>query len=237
MASVIPEHPWIAEFEEATLIPESLPATPLRGMNLRLAAGDWVLVRVDADRPRLPLAAAASGLLPPARGRVRYLGRVWNQWEHAKEAALRGGIGRVFEDWGWVSNLSVLENVTLAMRHHTRVAEADLVSRADALAQRFGLPEVPRGRPAVIEEEMLRRAEWVRAWLCQPRLLILERPTRRVADPHVATLLEAVLELLQTGTAVLWISSDPRIEHDPRSAVARRYDVLDGQLVPREAAA
>lgn len=227
----------ILEFQAAVLPADTEALVRLQPVSFRLLGGDWMLVQVAADRARLPLAAAATGLMPAESGWVQFLDHRWNQREHRREATLRSRIGQVFEGRGWISNLTVLENVLLASRHHTRTADTELQQAADRWARRFGLSQVPRSRPSLVEEETLRRSEWVRAFLATPDLLIFERPERGVNDEHLGALLDAADEARGRGAAVLWISSDPRVEIHPRSRGARQFAVRGTELVPRGSAA
>src|SRR5688500_12628890 len=76
-------------------------------VHLTLRPGDLVLVRMEKEHTRLPLADAACGITPAAEGVVRFLGESWSDLPAERAAARRGRIGRVFEDQGWVRNLSI----------------------------------------------------------------------------------------------------------------------------------
>jgi len=180
----------------------------LRDVELRLEPTQWALVEVPHDRDALPLAPAAQGLVLADAGRVAFLGHVWNDRQLSTEATLRGRIGRVFAQRGWVSNLSVLENVVLSQRHHTKRPEAELEQAADDLARQFDLSQVPRGRPANVAPDMLRRAEWVRALLGQPELILLEHPLRESSPAFAPALVRQLRGALERGAAAIWITSE-----------------------------
>lgn len=224
----------VLEFRSATLMAEWPAYRTLRHIELRLGAGDLAMVHVESDDAPLPLAPAAQGLIEPTRGSVLFQGHAWNDEDPWLEGRLRARIGRVFESWGWVSNLSVLENVTLSQRHHTRRPESDIEAEADLWAQRFGLPQTPRGRPANLPPDTLRRAEWVRAWLARPRLLLLEHPTRGAPPESFEALSAAVRDVRQGGAAVLWIVSDDRAWRDTELRPSSRWTVTGEELRPAQ---
>ncbi|MCA1810158.1 MAG: organic solvent ABC transporter ATP-binding protein, partial [Lentisphaerae bacterium] len=143
----------------------------------------------------------------------------WSRIDQDQALRLRAQIGRVFDWHGWVSNLDVIENITLAQRHHTRRSLREITEEAQALASAFNLPEVPRGRPAAVPHRDLRRAEWVRAFMGRPALVCLERPGMGVAGEHLASLARAVNELCARGGAALWLAADDR---ECRAAAADR---------------
>jgi phospholipid/cholesterol/gamma-HCH transport system ATP-binding protein len=143
-----------------------------------------------------------------AAGEVRFLGESWNTVHRDKAPGLRGRIGRVFDEPGWVSNLDVDENITLSQRYHTRRPEPEIHEEARQRAQELGLTELPQGRPAFVPRAELRRAEWVRAFMGDPKLIILERPTRDLPEEWAGPLLAQVQKARERGSAVLWIAGD-----------------------------
>jgi phospholipid/cholesterol/gamma-HCH transport system ATP-binding protein len=200
---------------------ESDPAydSPIWNVSLRLAPGELALVRLERGVVRLPLADAAEGLAEHYDGTAKFLGRDWRSVPAGEGAALRGRIGRVFDavgaaGTGWVSNLDVDENVMLAQRHHTRRPSLEIEAEAAKLARMFGLPGLPRGRPAQTRAPDLRRAACVRAFLGTPDLILLERPTQGVYPEIMAPLINAVRSARARGAAVVWLNDNPAVWGD-----------------------
>lgn len=205
----------------------------LRGVSLRLAPGELCLVRVPAQEPVTMLADAASGLLEPHAGAVLFEGRVWSSCSADEVAAARSRIGRVFERAGWLSNLDVDENITLGRRYHARRASDAALAEARALAQELGLDGLPAGRPAFVDRETLCRAQWVRALMGTPALLLLERPGRDVDAALLEPLVRAVNRRReQAGTAVLWIADAREALDDSALRPTRKCAMEDGVLRP-----
>ncbi len=217
--------PAVLEFRDATLPGEAPHWMALREVRCSLAPGQCALVRTLHRRLGLPLAPAAVGLTLAQSGEVRFQGQSWSDRDPAAQARRRGLIGRVFEGWGWVSNLSVVENVVLAQRHHTRRTDAELEQQADILAKRFQLHQTPRGRPANLSADILQRSQWVRALLGQPRLLLLEHPGEDVELDALDNLVDEVAAARQRGAAVLWITGDHRLVTHPRLCPTARYEI------------
>lgn len=194
----------ILEFSNVALSGAVRGQAEMRSLTFNLPHGCLLLIKVEAGNEYLPIADAAEGLIIPQVGFIRWHGKAWNSLEPLAELKARARIGRVFEKNSWLSNLNVSENVTLCQRHHTARPERDIITEADLLAKYFGLPEAPRHRPAFVAKRELRMAEWVRALIGKPLLLLLERPESGVPDDNLPKLIDAVQTALKRGAAVIW---------------------------------
>ena len=152
--------------------------------------------------------------------------------DHA--AARRGTIGRLFDDEGWISDMDLDQNILLSQLHHTRRNAEEILDEAVKFARLFGLPGLPRGRPASVRRPDLRKAACIRAFLGQPTLIILERPERGVYADLIAPLVNAVRSACQRGAAVLWTASDPRIWQNPALGATSRAKMCGPQLYAME---
>lgn len=222
---------FILEFNGVTLHSSAFGHADMRGVSFRLGPGELMLIQVEPGNEQLPLADAAEGLAEANEGHIAFLGERWSAAAPDRQLALRARIGRVFDGPGWISNLNVLENLTLSQRHHTLRPIPDIVAEAQGLARSFGLTDVPAGRPAVVLRRDLRRAEWIRAFLGKPELILLERPTFGVAVDHVALLIRAVVEARARGAAVIWTYDDPAVVRDGSLQKCLRFRMRGDTMV------
>jgi len=209
----------VLEFTDVTVATTPLGHAGLSHVNARFRPGTLTIIKVEPGNEQLPIADLAEGLLCPAEGRVAFQGEPWTTMLPEQVLQRRAQIGRVFDGHGWISNLNVNENVTLSQRHHTRRPIAEILAEAEALARAFGLSELPKTRPALVAHQDLRRSEWIRAFLGQPLLVLLERPMQGVPLQHLPRLIGAVREACAHKAAVLWLtdSSRPLGESGPES--------------------
>ena len=155
----------------------------------------------------------------------------WRDLPPERGAALRGRIGRVFEDHGWISNLEIQDNITLAQRHHADRPEEEIEEEAVNLSRVFGLPGLSLGPVSGVLGQDLSRAACVRALLGRPDLVVLERPTRGVYPEIMPALVNSLRSARERGAAVLWTTSDARVWIDPDIRPSRKFAMLGSQLV------
>jgi phospholipid/cholesterol/gamma-HCH transport system ATP-binding protein len=179
---------------------------PLRAMDLAVGAGDLALIEVPGPRRGAVLADLCMGLVPLVSGSVRFLGRSWHPMPQRHADALRGHIGRLFSSPIRPDTPDVARRVLLARLHHTHIPEPALRLQATRLAERFGLPGLPTGPARLLTDNDLLRAACVRAFLGQPRLIILELPSAVQQDDLVAALLSVCAERRGEGVAVVWLA-------------------------------
>jgi phospholipid/cholesterol/gamma-HCH transport system ATP-binding protein len=222
--------PSILKFANVTIPVSPHYETDLWNISFELNSGDLLLVRIERENERLPLADAAEGLVPATQGGVRFRGEDWHGMSADHAAAQRGKIGRLFEDEGWISDVDVDQNIMLAQRHHTIRSEEEILAEALRFARMFGLPGLPRGRPGMMRRWDLRKAACIRAFLGQPTLIILEQPVRGVYADFMAPLVNAVQSARRRGAAVLWTVTDPQIWNHPGIHPTTRAKMFGSEL-------
>jgi len=215
------EEPSILEFAGVSLSPATPHISGLTGVSLSLGRGEIAIVELEEGREHSPLASLAQGLMSPDSGCVRFKGENWAEIAAARISTQRGLIRRVYEHYGWVTNLDVMENLCLAECYHTRRSMEEIVREIRDLARRFGIDPVPEARPTRVHSMVLRKLEWVRAFVGTPELILLERPFFGAPRADAAKLTQAVCEAAHRGVAVLWLADDPHVLEECGERVSR----------------
>jgi phospholipid/cholesterol/gamma-HCH transport system ATP-binding protein len=222
----------ILEFRGVTAAAEPPYESGLAGTDLVLRAGELACFCVSERQGAWVFADAAEGLVRPGAGAVLFEGEDWAALGADRAADCRSRIGRVFETRGWLSNLDMDENVTLPQRYHTARPLSEIEAEAQAMARAFGFADLPRARPALLRRDERRRAEWIRAFLGSPSLVILEFPMRDVYADALPRLAEAVGAARRRGAAVIWIDAEESRRGLEALKPARIYGV-DGEAWAR----
>ena len=224
----------VLALEEVTVPREGPYHTGLSGASFAIEPGELGMVLLEGNRPLTPLADVASGLLPPERGRVRFKGRDWAHMGSDETCAARARTRRVFAAQGWIDRIGVDGNLMLAEAHHTRRRLHEIADEAADRCREFGLPGLPRDRPSDTPETDLRRAECARAFLGEADLYLLERPELANWPALMTALVARVHGALLRGAAVLWLTTEPSVWHDPGVPSARRLR-FSGPVLAEEA--
>lgn len=214
----------ILELSDARLILQSGARVSI---SLTLRAGDFALIDARAAERIGLIGDLAGGVVACAPGTARFIGRDWARLPPAHAAALRGRIGRVFADGGWIDFADMAINLLLPMRHHTRVPEDELRERAARLCLRFGLPGLPLVRPGQLSPLELARAGCARALLGDPVLLVLETPLQGRYTDLLMPLLNAIAEVRARGGAAMWLTRNDSVWSDPSFPATHRLRLTE----------
>ncbi len=220
----------VLEFQQVTAEGGHLYDSAIWQVTFSLRRGELALVHLEEGHVRIPLADAAQGLVEPVQGSVSFLGEDWSAIAHDAKLTARAKIGRVFDEPGWISELDMEENITLAQRHHTRRTQSAIRDEASELARQFSLPGLPQGRPSGMRAPDLRRAACVRAFLGKPELLILERPTAGVYPAIMPALMAGVRKARSQGAAILWTTDNWEVWNDPGINPTLRCKMTGSQM-------
>ena len=213
--STPPQVPADGNAASALLEAEALgQAGQLQPMDLQVRAGEIVGVAGLLGAGRTELARLLFGIEAPDHGVLRVGGEVVNFASPVD--AIRCGLALCPEERktdGVVAELSVRENIALALQ--ARLGLRRYLSRAEqtALAERFVVAlgiktasiETPIGLLSGGNQQKAVIARWLAT---EPRLLILDEPTRGIDVAAKQEIMEQILSLAKAGMAVIFISSE-----------------------------
>jgi ribose transport system ATP-binding protein len=225
-----------AQAGEEVLAIEGLHAPPrVRGASLAVRRGEIVGLAGLLGAGRSETVRVAFGADAAAdAGQLRFEGRPFSPTEPRE--AIRAGIGFCSEDRkveSIVPEMSVRENLTLALLPHlARAGVVDEVRQrevVDRFIRRLGVrcagPDQPIRELSGGNQQKVLLARW----LCMdPKLLILDEPTRGIDVGAKAEIQALIRELAEGGLAVLMVSSEVKEIVD---GADRAYVMRDGRTV------
>lgn len=204
-------------------------------VSFQLNRGELLVIHLEEGCEDIGLADIALGLEQTDSGHVRYRNTEWFWPSSEADERRRAEIGRVFRGGGWIANLNVLENITLAQRYHAGRTLDELMPAITTWGKLAGLNDIPTDRPAAVSSaETLRCAQWVRAYYTEPPMVIMEQPMEDVPDRKLQPLVDIVAKAQTGGTAVLWLTSDPRVLWHRTVLSSSRFRMSGSRMIPDE---
>ena len=177
----------------------------LRGVSLRVAAGELVCLIGANGAGKTTTAKTISGLLRPRGGRVTFLdARIDGRPAHE---ILRAGIAHCPEGRRIFPDMTVREN--LEMGAFVRGRAAAITDDLDRVLERF---PVLRQRARQLggtlsggEQQMLAIA---RALMSNPKLLVLDEPSLGLSPTMVEATFQLIAEIRRQGVTVLMVEQN-----------------------------
>jgi len=201
----------------------------LRGIDLEIAEHDVVALIGASGSGKSTLLRTINLLERVDDGQVWLRDRDISE-PTVKADAVRARIGVVFQQFNLFPHLSVVDNVTLALREVMGVDRATATRRGLDLLERVGLAAKAREYPDRLSGGQQQRAAIARAIATEPELLLLDEITSALDPELVGEVLDLVRELKRDGTTIVMATHEMAFARD----VADRIVFLDAGVVAEE---
>ena len=173
----------------------------LRGVSLRVEAGQVVTLLGANGAGKSTTLRAISGLTKPAAGEILFDGQ--SIAGLGPEAIVRLGISHVPEGRRVFPGLTVKENIMLGGSNR-RAAKSELSREADAMFDLF--PDIRRFADALgwtLSGGQLQMVAVARGLMAKPRLLLLDEPSLGLAPVIVQAVFRIISQIRQSTTVLL----------------------------------
>jgi putative ABC transport system ATP-binding protein len=206
---------------------EGAPVRALRGVDLVVAAGEFVAVTGPSGCGKSTLLNLVSGLDTPSDGEVFLAGESLAGKDESELAHVRRRhVGFVFQFFNLLEDTSALENVALAaVIAGASRRKAEL--RARELLDLLGLPDKAGELPGVLSGGQRQRLAIARALANEPTLLLADEPTGALDSVGGLEVLELFRRLHAGGQTILLVTHDAGVA----DAAERVVRMQDGRIV------
>ena len=196
--------------------------TALRDVWLQVEAGELVSVWGRRRSGRTTLLRVAGGLDRPNEGTVRFDGR---DLRHDRDGMLGDRIGYVRTSFNAAHGERVVDHVALGLL--ARGVQLDRArARADAVLGRAGAAACADLEPHELGMAEVARVAIARAMVAEPRLLLVDEPTKGVDLSERDWILALLRSIANEGTAVLMTVG----EATELSGADRALSIAEGEL-------
>lgn len=183
----------------------------LQGVDLAVAAGEFVAVTGPSGSGKSTLLHLIAGLDAPTTGVVRFEGvDLASLSDDARTLLRRRRVGFVLQFANLLPTLSVLENVSLPLLMDG-ARSAAVRDRAAELLDQVGLTHRADHRPDELSGGETQRATLARALLTRPALVVADEPTGALDSASGAAVLDLLRRAVDTdGQTVVLVTHEAR---------------------------
>jgi putative ABC transport system ATP-binding protein len=198
----------------------------LRGVSLRMAAGETASLIGPSGSGKTTLLMTAAGLVRPSAGRIEIAGTDLSKLDEDGLARFRrDAVGIVFQGFHLVPTMTALENVALPLEFAGRHDAFEIA--AESLAA-VGLASRREHYPAELSGGEQQRVALARAFAAAPKLILADEPTGNLDGATGKQVMDLLFRLAdERGTTLLLVTH----ELDLARRAQRIIELADGKIV------
>jgi putative ABC transport system ATP-binding protein len=203
-----------------------VPVEALRGVNLKVEAGDFVSILGPSGSGKSTMLNLIGALDKPTSGTLLIDGIDIGKLNDNQLAELRLKIGFVFQFFNLIPRLTAKDNVELSMSI-ANMNKADREKRAIELLETVGLKDRVNHKPAELSGGQQQRVAIARALANNPKFLLLDEPTGNVDSKTASEVLSLIKKLnIEKNVSVIMVTHD---QHLAREA-SKTMQMFDGEI-------
>jgi putative ABC transport system ATP-binding protein len=199
----------------------------LNGVSLSIDAGEFVAVMGPSGCGKSTLLNLLGLLDTPSTGSYMFFGEEVARYAEKQLTRLRREhIGFVFQSFNLIDDLTVAENVEVALLYRS-VGAAERKRRVAEALERVGIAHRARHRPQQLSGGQQQRVAVARALVSAPKLILADEPTGNLDTANGDEVMRLLSEAAAAGVTVIMVTHS--LVH---AAVAQRtIKLLDGRVV------
>ena len=202
--------------------------TALDNVNLEIKAGEYIAVTGPSGCGKSTLLSILGLLDSPDAGEYWFNGEnVAGRSENQMNDLRRGRIGFIFQSFNLIEELSVEENVELALEY-SRVPAGERRERVANVLDKLGVAHRAQHRPSQLSGGQQQRVAIARALVNKPVLLLADEPTGNLDTARGDEVMRLLEQINAEGTTIVMVTHAP--SHAARAS--RRIGLLDGSITP-----
>ena len=206
---------------------DTVETTALDSIYLDIADGEFVAIMGPSGCGKSTLLNIMGMLDSPSSGTYEFAGTDVAGMSESKLADFRKrNIGFIFQSFNLVDELTVRENVELALLYHN-VPANDRRARVEQVMDRVGIAHLARHRPSQLSGGQQQRVAVARARVGAPKLILADEPTGNLDTAHGEEVMRMLQALNQEGSTIVMVT------HSPSHAdyASRTVNMLDGRIL------
>jgi putative ABC transport system ATP-binding protein len=217
------------QFENLTKVyrTDEVETTALKAVNVGIGEGEFVAVMGPSGCGKSTFLNIVGMLDVPTSGAYRFKGENVSGYSEAKLADLRKrNIGFIFQSFNLIDELTVFENIELALLYHD-IPAASRRTRVSDVMDKVGIGHRAGHRPTQLSGGQQQRVAVARAVVAAPSLILADEPTGNLDSQHGAEVMQLLQALNNEGTTIVMVT------HSASDAdfATRTINLLDGHIL------
>lgn len=206
---------------------DEVETVALNGVNLEIAQEEFVAIMGPSGCGKSTLLNIIGMLDNPSDGDYFFFDENISPYSEAQRSQIRKmNIGFIFQSFNLIDELSVAENIELALLYHNMPA-SQRKKRVDEVMDRMGIAHRAKHMPGQLSGGQQQRVAVARAVVGNQPLILADEPTGNLDSVHGQEVMELLRSLNQEGTTIVMVT------HSPAHAdyAHRTVNLFDGHVI------
>ena len=206
---------------------EDVETVALNDVNMEIKAGEFVAIMGPSGCGKSTLLNTIGMLDSPSQGDYLFNGENVAGYKEAQLANVRKqNIGFIFQSFNLIDELTVAENIELALLYHG-ISASERKSRVNQVMEKVGISHRASHMPSQLSGGQQQRVAVARAVVGDQGLILADEPTGNLDSQHGLEVMEMLQQLNEEGTTVIMVTHSP----DHARFASRTINLLDGQVI------
>jgi putative ABC transport system ATP-binding protein len=199
----------------------------LSDVSLQIEAGEFVAVMGPSGCGKSTLLNILGLLDLPSAGTYQFFGEPVSTYSESQLTGVRrAAIGFVFQSFNLIDDLSVEENVEVALLYRNVPGRERRQRVADAL-ERVGISHRARHLPQQLSGGQQQRVAVARALVSNPKVILADEPTGNLDTANGNAVMDLLIDVARSGTTVVMVTHSLTYA----ALAGRTIKLLDGRIV------
>ncbi len=207
---------------------DEVETTALNKVNININAGEFVAIMGPSGCGKSTLLNIVGMLDNPTSGAYIFLNEDVAGYPESKLAKIRKeNIGFIFQSFNLIDELTVGENIELALLYHDDVSSKERKERVTAAMDKMGIAHRAKHMPSQLSGGQQQRVAIARAVVANPNMILADEPTGNLDSANGEEVMNLLTALNKEGTTIVMVTHS---DHHAQYA-QRTINLLDGQVV------
>ena len=177
----------------------------LKGIDFDLKTGERVVVLGPSGSGKSTFLRCINRMEEPTLGEI-YFGNTLITDKNIQK--MRQDIGMVFQHFNLISNLTVMENLTLAPVKLKLMNGETAEKKARGLLRHIDLLDKAEAFPASLSGGQKQRIAIIRAMMMEPKVLLFDEPTSALDPESIGDVLDLIREVADGGMTIMIVTHE-----------------------------
>ncbi len=206
---------------------EEVETVALNSVNIEIEQGEFVAIMGPSGCGKSTLLNIIGMLDNPTEGLYQFAEEDISSYSEKQLANIRKqNIGFIFQSFNLIDELSVEENIDLALLYHN-IPSSERKQRVTEVMDKVGIAHRAKHMPSQLSGGQQQRVAVARAIVGDQSMILADEPTGNLDSAHGQEVMEMLQALNDEGTTIVMVT------HSPAHAdyAKRTINLFDGHVV------